>query len=724
MGEVPSFKNAAAKSVLKALSGEKSITDQLQDAKKKAIDMGTGNNDDGEGKKKKDDRDKSLDRFHVPPILRPLEATHEFLEKEEQERFNLTEASYEYHKGGLPAAEGYLNAMDMSDFKIDPELSTDDMLVVQRPEHTAENPKIELAARGADMKNFSDMKRVAKTLASVIPGAERSGLAGESYPEGRQMVSDVMSKYGKLPEHGSGFSNGGNKMGRIAENYPIKTSVFNPLINPRGRKDFKPLAKQLLHRTTDDIASIPVAWSGENEMVETRSYPTKKGTPRNPVSAHMSDQFKNRTGENIRTNGYIHDSQDLANKMGQYINLDNFEKAERQGKTFTETMHEDLNKGPNSRDTVIHPETGTPVLNGGVHHEASPMVRAWRDVGGLFTRKEVAAISNRKFAEPESPDGPEEPRSTDLEPLADKIEEAHANPLFGLDNDESRAYVQSSPAERERIKQETLEAHNRAVAGTVEPMAPVETTAPAPNFRQRVASDIGNQVSIGAMGVGFGASQLANKAANAVDPDDKIPEIARDTGVGALTGFLTGVGTAATVGSAATGMSAFFLPEIAAGAAGSAVGYETFKGSEDLLKYEGVDPTVAQYLSAPIAGATGGATTGTMLGAYFGGPAGAAAGAAVGATTGFIGGAAQDVGALTTMGTGELVKKAGGSDKAARTIGDATGDAAEGAVGCGLLGLAAGAVAAAATDGMSIPATMAMCAAGGGIWGAISSLWS
>tara|TARA_E500000081_G_scaffold28956_1_gene32678 strand:- start:4772 stop:6445 length:1674 start_codon:yes stop_codon:yes gene_type:complete len=528
-------------------------------------------------------------------LLIPLKATHDFLSKPEQERFNLVEASEQYYNNGPEAAQTYLNQQGMDDFIIDTELSNPDGIVVQAPGHTESSPKIEMAYRGTDKFNWSDLKADARIAVGL-----------EDWPEGQAQIERVMAKYGAQPEHVSGYSLGANRASRLAEVYPAESSLFNPYVKPKGRGGLNLTKKQLIHRITDDPTSMPLAWSERNPFVEVRSYASKTNTRLNPIGAHSRQNFANRTEANIRDNGYIHDMQDLSHKMGEYVMMDRFEADVKAGKTFTDALDE-FNAQSRVRDVLTDPETGLPILDGSRVNENSALVRAWLDHGGSFSQEELDAMNNKQVAD-DPIHSPAE--GSDIDAFADKVNELHDNSMFGLDPSERETYIQANPTERAAIRDRASAAFDQA---NLQSYAPGEM----PSFKSQVGAGLGSQFTVGAIGTGIAGGIAGSAAINALDPHNQIPQIPREIAEGAASGVFTGAGAAALGTAAETGAAIGFLPEAVAGGAGYLTKDLSSRlvstGLKDLGASETATKVVTEEASDVAAGAATGATLGLAL---------------------------------------------------------------------------------------------------------------
>lgn len=578
------------------------------------------------------------------PLIGGLKATHKFLTNEEQQRHTLVEASKRYYREGLQSAQDYLGSKGMSGWKIDDALSTPDGIVVERPGSTAENPRIEIAYRGTDKFNWNDLKADARIAVGL-----------QDYPEGEDQVRSVQEKYNTTPEHVSGYSLGGNRAHQLAEKFQMESTLFNPFITPQGRK--VNLAKdQTILRTTDDLTTLPLAWSEKNDRVKVKSFATKTNTL-NPVKAHALDQFADRTEDNIRENGYISDIHDASSRVGEYGVYDNIEDAlknqtQRMGQqglfdeftqtdprqmTFTDAIHRFNSGRPNSRDTLVD-ENGNILLNGANVNEEGLLARTWKDVGGTFSQNELDAMNNRQVMDDPFHSPAEE---SDLLDFNNRIDEIHANTQFGLSPEERKEYANADDAKRQQLKQKALDDFERVSSTNYtsdQLPANAPTLEPAPAFGQTFTSGLRSSFTPGALGAGFAGSFAANKAMNIIDPHNQIPELPRDAVEGGFSGYFTGLAGATLTGAEA----AVGAPEILGGAA-SYLAKDLSSTAIDVgLQKAGVsEPTskaVADVGSDVAAGATAGAAYGLTMA-----PETLGASVAIGAAGGAILGGLKDL---------------------------------------------------------------------------------
>ncbi len=551
-----------------------------------------------------DDKDKQF-----PVMTIPIKPSHEYLSKVEQEHFNVVEAAEQYYKNGPEAAQTYLNQQGMDDFNIDTELSNPDGIVVQAPGHTESSPKIQMGYRGTDKTNWSDLKADARIAVGL-----------EDWPEGREQFERVVAKYGELaPDsyHVNGFSLGANRSDFIAQNFDhVSSSLFNPFITPKGRKNLTLTAKQILHHTLDDLPSIAEAWSDDHPQLEVRSYAPKTASPYNVIGTHSRSNFRNRTeeaGEDINEMGHLHELEDLNLKAMQYHTLPPFETAVNSGKTFTQAV-DDWNSGSRVREVLTHEETGLPVLNGARIHPDSALSflpRVWMDAGGTFSQQEIDAMKNKRLVDDPNHEPPD-PRDEDA--FINDLGESYENRPLGLEPSERLAYIQADPEQRAAMQDDLQTQVEQRVSG-------IESgVMEQPGFASKFGSGLKGSFRPKGLGIGLVGGLVAHETLDYLDPDGKLnvggQPYVRDAIEGGLSGWLTAAGTvrAGLATAAETGASAGFLPEAAAGAAGYVSGALASAGTDYALKKLNVSKPARQIVDTEAGGIVGGAVTGAGIG--------------------------------------------------------------------------------------------------------------
>jgi len=324
------------------------------------------------------------------------------LPEEEAKRARALQASriHESNNQGdnFDMAQQYLDQYDTG-YIINRELSDNEGLVYETPEG-----KVEIAYRGTNPKNLEDLK----TDARIAFGYEENS---PQFERAETQIEGVQDFYGKLPDHYSGFSLGGNKSMTFGQKYNTPSTSFNPFV---GKNLYKTPASQTtpaeqnIWRTLNDPASFGLAFKPGlgaktswkiNVMPEMRD--VKGGW--DMYNSHILNNFfqtRKQAQENLEQaqeegNDYDDLSRQYRNqtfKTFQYNHLDLADKAVKNGSTFTEHIHNDL-QGNTGQDTIAD-EYGRVRLAGGRHNSGSVAVRNWLASGGDFTKEELEFINN------------------------------------------------------------------------------------------------------------------------------------------------------------------------------------------------------------------------------------------------------------------------------------------------------------------------------------------
>ena len=294
-------------------------------------------------------------------------------------------------------AQQYLDQYDTG-YKINRELSDNEGLVYETPEG-----KVEIAYRGTNPKNLEDLK----TDARIAFGYEEDS---PQFQRAEAQIQGVEEFYGKLPDHYSGFSLGGSKSMTYGQKYNTPSTSFNPFV---GKNLYKTPANQTtpaeqnIWRTQNDPVSFGLAFKPGlgaktswkvNVMPEMRD--VKGGW--DMYNSHKLNNFfqtRQQAEDNLEQaqeegNDYDDLSRQYRNqtfKTFQYNHLDLADKAIKNGSTFTEHIHNDL-QGNTGQDTVAD-EFGRVRLAGGRHNSGSVAVRNWLAAGGDFTKEELEFIN-------------------------------------------------------------------------------------------------------------------------------------------------------------------------------------------------------------------------------------------------------------------------------------------------------------------------------------------
>lgn len=637
-------------------------------------------NDDDDDKKKK---------MKILPIFKQLQATHKLLTPEEKTRAHLVKASKIAFTDGKDFAQQYMDQMPSTQgYKIDPDLSTNDALVVQTPQSTSTDPHIELAFRGTvfpklslsgrqsfrNHESWQDLKQDARVI-----------MTGSSdYPEGDQLIESIQQKYGVTPEHSTGYSLGAYRSNKIAVKHDIPSTEFNPLISPKGRTT-ELSAPQTSLLITDNLTSLPYGWTKKDPKRTIKTFVPLDNTT-NPIEVHSLDkQFLNRTQENVPLSeaGYLLANQDYGMRASQMKLMDTVEEDLSNGKTFTQFMDIYNRRHPevtdrsmlsDHRNVKTDPATGEPVFHGAGSHAGTQEVLAWAEGGGAFTNNELKAINNREWSQ--NPLDTTSPSQEEAETFLNQISENHAGSTLGMSADERRKYRGSSREDRDKTMEESTDILNKYNDQYFDP----QSTSTMNDFAPR---GMGDQIrgSFGASGLttGLVGSMMAQQATNMLDPNNQVPDMVKVPLAGGAANFFT-----ALAQRAAGSPGSLTKMTVPAGIAGAAVSY----GTEKLVDYTLDKIGVSKFPRHEVADFLGDIAGGAAMGGLEGGLAGAGIGAAVGGGFG-LAKAADDLGKIGLEKLGATKDEAElGADTA---VGAAVGGMVAGPVG-GLVGGIGGAI--------------------------------
>jgi len=188
---------------------------------------------------------------------------------------NLAESSYNYFnsRGKIDSVHKELSSLennyisDLSDFKVDEELSTIDNLVL----HNKSSGETHVSYRGTTdrplrTKSFLGDWRVNGEITGGSTHSSRVRQADRQFDK-------IVNKYGKKNLTASGHSQGGHVSYEMAAKHDIPGYHFNPAINTTQLSKAKQFAanksEQTIYKTVTDFAS-PLAYSKE----------LKKATPK------------------------------------------------------------------------------------------------------------------------------------------------------------------------------------------------------------------------------------------------------------------------------------------------------------------------------------------------------------------------------------------------------------------------------------------------------------
>lgn len=211
---------------------------------------------------------------------KPVKATIKFLTTERMEQVALVKASKIFYSEGLNSAQEYLNFETQGKWKIIPELSNVDSLVLINP-----SKQIKIAYRGTEITNPEDII----SDASIFKGVDREL---PQYRRAQQQLRTTILKYSK-PVELVGFSLGGNRAMSLSNEFKIPARVFNPFVMGKVLTESNDLVN--VTRTIDDIASLGVGYATPKSVESIN--PLKDNI--NPISSHTLDNFE--TNQNRAT---------------------------------------------------------------------------------------------------------------------------------------------------------------------------------------------------------------------------------------------------------------------------------------------------------------------------------------------------------------------------------------------------------------------------------------
>lgn len=261
---------------------------------------------------------------------KPRKATISKLTDDQLKRARLVEASKISYQEGNEKAQKYLNENNMSDYKINKELSNANQagLVVENPKGN-----VEIAYRGTDVRNINDLIDDAK----ILTGREKHAIA-------EQQVKTIQSE-GYNVEHISGFSLGGNKAINISSQFDIPSTSFNSGIGPKILNK-KLNNKHTLIKTTEDPVSILGEIPKSNFNVE---YIEPLKDSLNPIESHklinFTDEGTRRADKRFQLQHNIDNAKSVTEVTDAITEYNNYNKyhTQTQGKytknKFIKTIH-------------------------------------------------------------------------------------------------------------------------------------------------------------------------------------------------------------------------------------------------------------------------------------------------------------------------------------------------------------------------------------------------
>ena len=544
----------------------------------------------------------------------------ETLTQEEIDYAKLNKASDVFYKNDLDTATDFLKDNNLN-YKIDPELSTGEGLVLRTP-----NNKTVVAYRGTDLRNLTDLTSDFKIF---------TGSGDRTDIQTRQLtnqINRIKTKYGEVPDHITGYSKGGAQGLDMAKKFNIDSTTFNPFVGKRlMSKGLPETGNHKILRTTTDPVSFGLG------LTEYENQDNIKVKTLDPLEEHSGNMYSVHKLKNFRSNGTrkisnyaknLELQKSMGAKLGHMVSYDAMEDGVKAGKTYAETIHE-FNSGK-GQDTIV--ENGIAKLSGNRNSTKSGQLKGWLDAGGRLTNKEAYHIldtdnkidPNERFVS-----NPNEEASSDLhrqiitknQKSMDDGMEAHQQ---GLDEQERSIYYKASDADRDMMKEDMLSNLQKAQMEDV----PQDTI-----HNETFGEGLKGATSAKALGTGLVAGIGAEYLMNYIDPrTDKNPD-----GKMGFESRLIGTGAIAGAGAGYLAGATLLAPEALAGAGGYLVGGETGKLIGKGLDAAGANKDTQESLSSIGGGAAGGAAAGAIAGSFI--PvAGTAVGAAVGGTVGALGG--------------------------------------------------------------------------------------
>jgi hypothetical protein len=210
----------------------------------------------------------------IPYNPQRQKASIQALDDETIEKANLIKASRIYYEDDVNTAQAFLTQKKIP-YTIDTELSNSAGIVITN-NNTGE---IKVAYRGTKWDSVNDIK----ANVNILSNTESTDT---QFITAKQQIDSVQEKYNILPDELVGFSRGGSLAITQGNDFGIKTTTFNPLLN--GNMVSK--GDQGLHsiiRTTEDPVSIGTALGTFKDVKSI--YP--KSDTLNPVEAHTLEQF-------------------------------------------------------------------------------------------------------------------------------------------------------------------------------------------------------------------------------------------------------------------------------------------------------------------------------------------------------------------------------------------------------------------------------------------------
>ena len=537
---------------------------------------------------RKKNREKMQEQLFLP-VQRPSPNTSE-LSDLEIGKARIIKASTIFHDSTALNAQEYLDSDPRTKgWKIDTELSNKDHLVVYKGDD------VKVAFRGTKWRTGNWKQDLATNVANV--GNE--DMRAQQNMNGKQLITEIESKYGERPSELLGYSKGGNTSLNLGDIFDIPSTAFNPSIGPRQMRTSSKVAHTIIN-TVDDPVSV-MSYFKKKPNYTIKRIRSIRGE--NPVAQHKLSNFTQRG--NNQPSGLERMSHELIGKgqnLGHVETYDAMRHGVETGKTFTETLDEFNRTNGNAQRVDVTADGGL----GERIHSRAPTVRYWLDAGGKFTPREEAHLRMQTV-----------PKHTPVS------EEARA---MGINEGDTILPSQKAIMNRSQESRSKFVSQKRSDFKQSVDALNTKANTVHESFKAAMPTTEG-------LGAGLVTGFAADKTIDSIDPDHKLGQVGDEAAKGAL----SGAGAAAILGTAAA-------PEAIAGGAAWVAGSESGKAIAKATHSEAAGDT----LGGAIGGATAVATAG-VVGAGVTVGAAVAGGAELGTALGSV---VPGVGNLIGLGVG------------------------------------------------------------------------
>ena len=441
--------------------------DEVEEAQAKRIKIGEeAAEEEYEEEDNAEKGDQGLRTNAIGVIMRHMvsqEPTVDTLPQEVLDRAHVSEAAYQYEKGGFEKARDYLDSNGMKDWHLDNELSNDREVVVIDPKTN----KPVMGVRGTKI-DWKKPKQTYKDLKADYDQFAGQSTDNERFQHAEDTFQKAGAKYNALPSemHVTGHSLGGGVASHVGHKFDADTTGFNAWSGKEAEFSPSQTSKHLQIRVVDDPVSAfnGYAKSLDRDAVVHAVLPNHKSI--NPLKSHGLDNFTKGWKRNPRykyktlMENWKEHQGDLFEK--QMLNETN--RSVKSGKTFTQHM-EEVNLGMTGKDALERmsqldssnmgelPASGVNdretflasndkvVINGKNMPIDNMFVRAWADSNGQFTDEEIDAIRSEKMAEP----GKTLTDETKHDTFLSDVQSQHKDDSkYGLSTKERKAFIRKS----------------------------------------------------------------------------------------------------------------------------------------------------------------------------------------------------------------------------------------------------------------------------------------